>query len=128
MVEGNDVWISVLVLVVRLLTLLGSELIQTRGSSEEKHIVKKISRPKLFRRVGWRGVCATVRGEGSVMREEVNFQANSYLSLVFGNCHRIKVNFLILSAMGKKLTWIQENFRRASFGTKKLTTLQYNLG
>ena len=34
MVEGNDVWISVLVLVVRLLTLLGSELIQTRGSSE----------------------------------------------------------------------------------------------
>ena len=101
MVEGNDVWISVLVLVVRLLTLLGSELIQTRGSSEEKNIVKKCSRPTLFPWVGWRGVSATVRGEGSVMREEVNFQANSYLSLVFENCHRIKVNFLVLSAMGK---------------------------
>ena len=35
-VEGDDVWISVLVLVVRLLTLLGGELVQARGSSEVK--------------------------------------------------------------------------------------------
>ena len=55
MVEGNDVWISVLVLVVRLLTLLGSELIQTRGGSEEKHIVKKNSRQKLFSSGGLEG-------------------------------------------------------------------------
>ena len=55
MVEGNDVWISVLVLVVRLLTLLGSELIQTRGSSEKKNIVNKFSRPKLFSLGGLEG-------------------------------------------------------------------------
>ena len=35
-VEGDDVRISVLVLVVRLLTLLSGELVQARGSSEEK--------------------------------------------------------------------------------------------
>ena len=35
-VEGDDVRISVLVLVVRLLTLLGGELVQARGSSEVK--------------------------------------------------------------------------------------------
>ena len=41
-VEGDDVRISVLVLVVRLLTLLGRELVQARGSSEVKKRFKII--------------------------------------------------------------------------------------
>ena len=76
MIEGNDIWISVLVLIVRLLTLLGCELIQARGSSEMKKICQKFFlRPKLFFLGGLDGgFCATVRGEGAVMREEVNFK------------------------------------------------------
>ena len=55
MVEGNDIWISVLVLVVRLLTLLGSELIQARSSSKEKYSVRFMFVQNFFSWVGWMG-------------------------------------------------------------------------
>ena len=56
-VEGDDVRISVLVLVVRLLTLLGGELVQARGSSEVKKGLRFIwiERHIFFWVVFWEG-------------------------------------------------------------------------
>ena len=51
-VEGDNVWISVLVLVVRLLTLLGRELVQARGSSEVKKGLRLFGLISIFS-FGW---------------------------------------------------------------------------
>ena len=76
MIKGNDIWISVFVLVVRLLTLLGSELIQARGSSEEKKYSQKLFSSEIFSLGGLeRGVlCHCAWGGGQWLREEVNFK------------------------------------------------------
>ena len=69
-VEGDDVWISVLVLVVRLLTLLGGELVQARGSSEVKKglrlfgLISTFSFGWFFGRVGVVCHCAWGGGGG----------------------------------------------------------------
>ena len=69
-VEGDDVRISVLVLVVRLLTLLGRELVQARGSSEVKKglrlfgLISTFSFGCFFGRVGVVCHCAWGGGGG----------------------------------------------------------------
>ena len=87
MVEGDDVRISVLVLVVRLLTLLGRELVQARGSSEVKNGLRLFGLRSTFSfgwfLGGWE-LCATVRGEGTVVREEVSSSQQLVESHVFG--------------------------------------------
>lgn len=70
MVKGDDVWITVLILVVRLLTLLSSELIQAGGSSVER----KIFFAKLFSSGGLERVVCHCAWGGAVVREEVYFK------------------------------------------------------
>ena len=118
MVKGDDVWITVLILVVRLLTLLSSELIQAGGSSvERKRFSEIFFLQNFFPRVGWRGLCATVRGEGRWWEKKFT-SSQQLLELCFGDCHQIKVNFLVLLANGKV------NLNQTHFWGKKLT-LQY---
>ena len=88
MVEGDDVRISVLVLVVRLLTLLGGELVQARGSSEVEKGLRLFGLRSTFSFLGgflggWE-LCVTVRGEGAVVREEVSSSQQLVESHVFG--------------------------------------------
>ena len=84
MVKGDDVWITVLILVVRLLTLLSSELIQAGGSSvERKRFSEFLFRKTFF--LGWvgEGCVPLCVGRGGGERRSL-LQANSYLSFVLG--------------------------------------------
>ena len=71
MVKSNDIWISVLVLVVWLLTFLGSELIQAGSSSEKRKNCQKsfFAKKKFLGWVGWGVLCHCAWGGGSDERK-----------------------------------------------------------
>ena len=74
MVKGDDVWITVLILVVRLLALLSSELIQAGGSSVERKRFSENIFAKLFSSGGLERVVCHCAWGGAVVREEVYFK------------------------------------------------------
>ena len=84
----------------------------------KKKIFRKYFLQNFFPRVGWRGLCATVRGEGRWWEKKFT-SSQQLLELCFGDCHQIKVNFLVLLANGKV------NLNPADFWRKKTYTPVY---